>query len=653
MPRRNMGRCLLATCLAFSALACGVAAADTEPPHGEPPAAEKAPAAQPPPPAEHGPSEPDVAACVDGYLAARQWVDTLAPPDPEAPESHLTLPGVRGVSVILRHQGRMVGIGDDWPPLAGDERMLRRAVGRAIGRALGDRVISALPPAERDAAGKQLTVELEFAGRPEPLLGRTIAECATRVEPGLDGLAIRRAGGGKPVWAVAFPSRLQATNLSGGPERTIVSLLLDVGLPAKDLPELARIEPVGIFKFSSLRLAQTGPDRPPIVRGRGAARVADGDVTSAAIVAHARRVLDRLRESMPQSRNADAPSAGIGLVGDYHPVSDECKPLVAPPHDQALVAWAAAAVAASDKFPAADRAMAKQFAVAILEDLVILNPNEESPTTATPSLAFALCAVTTLGGPNDLSEDAADLARIAREKLAVGLQSGSPNDRSLACLAAAMTLGTEQRLAPASDVRRALDIVWDGTPKEQLVAFFPWLILAESAYARATGQAAARGGEARALTQALFLAQAGFGDLTSQQDLRGGFRLTNGRRGGVTAQSLRPGLGLAAMVAYPGFLTEDALPLHRERLLALVRFAFELTADEELASFYRNPARVLGGMREALWDSDQPVAANAVGVLVDVLALEAGVGANGHGHAPDEPGPANAPAPASPAAPPA
>ncbi len=60
----------------------------------------------------------------------------------------------------------------------------------------------------------------------------------------------------------------------------------------------------------------------------------------------------------------------------------------------------------------------------------------------------------------------------------------------------------------------------------------------------------------------------------------------------------------------------------RERLLALLRFSQELTMTGDLPLFFRNPKRVEGGVREALWDSEQSVPANAMAVLVDVTALQ-------------------------------
>lgn len=570
--------------------------------------------------------EPDIAACVDAFLVARGWVDTLAPPEPEAADARLTLPGVRGLCVILRHDGRVVGSGHDWPAMAGDDRMLRRAVGRALARALGDRVIGALPESARAEAGKRLAIEIEFAGRPEALVGRTLAECAARIDPGLDGIAIRRTSDGQPSWAVAYPSRMLAHNTASVPDRTMTALLVELGLPIKDLPDLVRIDPVGVFRFASLRLAQAAPEETPGLRSRGTARVRQDELDAASTIAFAERLVRRLAASLPSAggERAEGERAlveGIGLVGDYIPVADEYRPMVAPPIDQALTAWAAATLATNEQIAPASRREAHDLAKRLVEDLAVVTSVEDSPTSSVAAMGFALCAAATLDSDKDWSEAAEDFLRVAREKLAVALRSGSANDRAIACLAATRAMQSAQRFTTINEARSRLDEAWTSAPPEQLITAFPWLVIAESRYARSTGEPVERADRARAVAELLLALQAGFGDRTAQEDLRGGFRLAGNRRASVTSQSLRPGLGLVALLAYPGFIPEEQSALYRDRGLALLRFTRELALDAEESRYVRNPRRAEGGVRNALWDSDQPVAANAMAILIAEAAL--------------------------------
>jgi hypothetical protein len=83
------------------------------------------------------------------------------------------------------------------------------------------------------------------------------------------------------------------------------------------------------------------------------------------------------------------------------------------------------------------------------------------------------------------------------------------------------------------------------------------------------------------------------------------------------------------MLSFAGFVpsgTDEGratTELFRKRLIALLRFSQELTVSGDLARLFRNPGRVEGGVREALWDSEQHVAANAMALLVNVEALRA------------------------------
>jgi hypothetical protein len=639
----NILRCLLATSAVLLPPGSVVAQSGSQhAPAPEPAAA--APAREPenrlsPPPLD-APREPDVPSCVNGFLVARDWISVLTAPPADAAEAAISLPGVRGVCVLLRFDGRIIGVGEEWPGSVGDDRMLRRAVARAIAAALGDELLRGLSDEMRAQAGERLMLEIEFAGRPEPLLGRTIDECATRIDRGLDGIAFRRGFPGSIEWFVAFPSRMLASNTARDPRGTLVRLIRESGLPDRDLPDLAKIEPVGTFRFASLRLAQSAPDAPPAPRGRGVTRVIDDEVTRDSVRAHTMGILRRVQRSLPPAEGLEGLPRGIGSFGNYIPVRDSYEPMIAPPQDQALLAWAAASVAASAAFDDAERHEALLLARRLVDDFIETTPTESQPLAVVPAMVGFACAMELLTqeaiahpdaeSAEPINPDLFDAARIAREKLADRLARGnSLNERALAAVAAAMTVGTERRFIPAQELRTIIDSLWETPDPKQLLNIFPWLVLADAAYARATGEPEVHSARAQGLMKSLFVVQAGFSELVADADLRGGFRLSGERRAGVTSQSLRPGLALAGMLAFSGFVpveSEEAkatLELFRKRLIALLRFSQELTIAGDLARFYRNPGRVDGGVREALWDSEQHVAANAMAILVNVEALRA------------------------------
>jgi hypothetical protein len=645
MLTRHTLCCLFASCVALSPARFHALADDHADDHAPPahtteaaPPEVSAPAAQPPrlgAPQLDGPREPDVASCVNAFLSARDWVTVMKVPDNADAASAISLPGVRGVTALLRFEGRIIGSGEDWPGGIGDDRMLRRAISRAIASAFGDDLLRSLDPVLRESAGERLSLELDFAGRPEPLLGRTFDDCVARIDRGLDGIALRRGYPGSISWHLAFPSAMMANNSARSPRAVIDRLVRESGLPPKDLPDLSRIEPVGIFRFVSFRLAQSSPTAPPAPRGRGIARIIDSEVTRESVTAHAMGVLRRFIRALPPEEGTEAIPRGVGIFGNYSPVRDAYEPLIAPPQDQGLVAWAAAAVATSGAFSPEERAEARELAHRVLRDFTQTTPTESRPLETVPAMASIVCAIELLiqsPDPSGMEFDPDLLAtsQLAREKLTERLVRGNNvTERALASLSAAMTVGTERRMVLATELRKVLDSLWQLPDRDQLISILPWLVLADTHFARSTGEPGVHATEAQAAMRLLLLVQAGFAELSGETDLRGGFRLSGERRAGVTSQSLRPGLALAGMLAYSRFAVAEgpeAAQSHailRERMIALLRFSQELTISADLPRFYRQPKRVEGGVREALWDSDQTVPANALAVLVDVTALQA------------------------------
>ena len=97
---------------------------------------------------------------------------------------------------------------------------------------------------------------------------------------------------------------------------------------------------------------------------------------------------------------------------------------------------------------------------------------------------------------------------------------------------------------------------------------------------------------------------------------RGGFALTAGDRLTATAQTLRPAAFLAWMVRQAELTpTGDEADAALDRTLSTARFAMQLSVREPSAWAYRYPGRALGGIRAAAWNCDQPVAAQALGLV--------------------------------------
>ena len=123
----------------------------------------------------------------NAWLQARVWLDEGNLPSESDPRAEVAIEGLDAIGVLLRMDGRVIGRGFD---PAGDPLALRRALGRAIAQASGDRATKDLPPSLQDELIRRLTLEIEFAGETEPLLGSTLAAATGRLRPGIDGIAV-------------------------------------------------------------------------------------------------------------------------------------------------------------------------------------------------------------------------------------------------------------------------------------------------------------------------------------------------------------------------------------------------------------------------------------------------------------------------------
>ena len=563
---------------------------------------------------------PDAADVVAAYLAARAWVDNFDLPAPTDRAATVAIGDASGVCVILRHGGRVIGIGTD---TAGDGLMVRRATGRALSEVLGDPAVAALPAGQVAGTGRALTLQLEVAGSLVPLRGRTFADIAGQLDPGLDGVAIRR---GEQL-AMLFPARVRANNTAGRLERLLPALAVDVGLAVMPLPELARRFDVSLYRFRTIDLAQATPRGQPFQRTRGDVLVLDEAVTRASIEQLARGIADHLTESFAQVGDP------VGLMGTYRPSSDRYKPLIAPPLEQALAAWALTRYGGLPNLDAETAAQVHGLSGRILEDLSVVAPGETDPLLSAVACAAVVHAA--LEHPTFLAGD-----RVPRlfHEAAARVRSGwtqhggfidvdeqvsvPPHARALIASAMSRLLAAGMAAIDDSTARGALDAAWASVPPHGRVALLPWIGWGEADYAAATGRpvAAAPLRELRDLLDAarldtVALVKAG------GPDLAGGFELTRHRRGLATSQTLRPAAMLAWMIRHPDFTPPDEASPALGRMLQTMRFITQLAVRDSLLWSCPDPARAAGGIRQATWDWDQPVPAQALALVTAVEML--------------------------------
>ena len=572
---------------------------------------------------------PEPAGVVGAYAAARGWVDEFTVPAPADAAASLPIQDATGVCVILRHKGRVVGAAQDVQAggAEGDSEgdlMVRRAVGRALGQVLGDPAVANLPGEYRDRIGLMLTVQLEVSGAMEPLLGRSAKDYAEQIEPGLDGLALRRG----QKWACLFPGRMLSLNTADNPVAQLPGLAMKLGLAAGELERRVASGEVTVYRFRTIHLAQGGPDEAPFQAIRGGRLLPQSEVTPKGIMEFAGGIASHLLATFWPG---DEP---LGLMGTYRGVPDDFQPLIASPAEQALAAMALTRYAAASGVEPEEAAAARVGAKRILRELAQNADSEPDPLADVASCAAIVHAVCSMP-PGDVEAAVAELMKDAVKRFdedwqdEIGFvrtdpQTGvrrraRPQEQALAASAMARLLAASidgSELVSRQRVRLALDTAWSAAPEHQHVSLLPWIGWGEMDYARATGRSPANLTRLQRVRELLDRSRVMRGDRPDEPDLEGGFDLT-GPDGfsRTTSQSARPAAWLAAMLREPRLTAPEQVPAAVDGHLRTMRFLMQLAVREDDAWACRNPTRAVGGVRAATWDRDQPVGAQALSLL--------------------------------------
>lgn len=600
---------------------------------------------------------PAPAGVAQAYSTLRAWTDAFELPRPDDVTARVPIDGARGVCVIVRRSGRMLGSGSD---VTGDDLMLRRATSQALGEVLADATVASLSKDVRDAIGPSLTIELEVAGEMSPLIGSTLPQMAVRIEPGLDGVALRR---GQELLAM-FPSHMRATNTAGDPAARLLALSVRVGLNAEDLSNLARRTDVAAYGFRTVHLIQPAPGRPPIQTFRGDVLVPMSAVDRQAIIGLSNGLADHLLASVwpdpvgPATQPDFAPPLGeapprqpLGMMGNYQPYADAYEPLVAPVLDQALCAIALQHYAESPAI-AKDKALAASAgARMILKDLANVVEGEADPfaePAACAAMVFAIVEQPSIADDEVLwvllDRAAAGVvacfdsgAGFAHRTDAEGIERPmSPHSQALVAGAMCKLLALkDQRPQSAAKldaklVRAALERAWQSVPRHQQAALLPWIGWAEIDFTRATGKALSHGDDLRLMREAL--ERSGIGEESAAApDLVGGLNLTASgadmaEHPRADAQTIRPAAWLAGLIRDERFTPPGRAESALARQLPTMRFLVQLSTRSNpgavLATF-RNPKRAAGGLRAAPWDWDEPLPAQALALVTAVQMLQA------------------------------
>jgi hypothetical protein len=570
---------------------------------------------------------PDEEVVRAAFVVARQWVDAVAVPHVDEAAAELPLKGARGVCVLLRRSGRVVGVGTDW---TGDDLMLRRAVARALGELLGEPAVQSMPDEMRGAVGKLVSIELEIAGAPEPIVARSFEQAGRQLDPGLSGIAMRR----DQTWSMIFPAQFRASNTAGGAHRQFLALATDLELPAIGLAELAQKHNVAAYSFRATTLAQAAPTDEPFMAVRGEPVVPNSDVTPEALRAWAEEAATHLLVHLAFAKPVTMDGLGgespapepVGLAGTYNPLADQFDPLIAAPIEQALGALALSKASQSPAISAEVRQQCAEAAAQILLDLTRTTSVETDPFESAPTCAIIVAAAS----PGLRADNAAiaDLHARAADRLMQSFQptmtfdaSLSPHERALVAWGLVRLSLSEPLKLPRSTAEAAAVEAWESVAEQERVALLPWIGWALTDLAGENGALAHADG-LRELAAGLCASRIMAGDRAFAADLAGGIPLMKTGRSHPTSQTLRPASWLASALRDERIAPDAVRQARHHELREIMRFVRQLMARDETAWRYRNKPRSIGGIRTATWDLTQPVPAQALGIITLIEAAE-------------------------------
>ena len=570
---------------------------------------------------------PPTASALNAWNECRKYVDMGEIP---ANSTFLALPETWSAVVILRKDAGVIGVGDshEKDPIRGALRTALADARQRIVKMNGD-----------SAAIKwdQITLELELGSKPEPLIGGTYLEASREIEPALDGIAVRRGN----TWAAAHPAVLQALNAAAAPDQTLLSLVMQLGLPARDLDAIPTTERVGLYTFEATRIVQPASTMMPTFVNRGSLLQPTPGPRESVQSAQTgtSEILKWFERSMIHAnKSSDSQSAGeqralqsLGLRGDYLPAEGKDDSINAAPTEQSLSAFALARCATLNANDAAMAIRARTVALEILTALHDVAEIEKDPLADPKSIAWIILAALELEVHGDhLKESPAAESLYANakgllikmvagdDKKAVILR-GDPLEQSLAAATLASLDSAGKPLVERAELVKAIDQCWTGTSRSQIVGTLGWLLLADQKLGPVPENHVTI---ARAARAALSHVQIGVHDGADSPvktrvppDLIGAFSLSGFASKGATAQTARPGFALALMMTDPLLTPVGEQYRARSMQIGVVRFLRQLAYDDVSSYLARDPQRTLGAIRTAPWDSRVAVAGNAMALL--------------------------------------
>jgi hypothetical protein len=560
------------------------------------------------------------------YQQVSSWLRDQSLPKREAPREERAIDpeNCAGTAIVLRLSGRVIGRGEH----VGEGGMSVWFAATDAWEEASPKLTDGLP---NDALYEdrleerldRMTIDIQLAGPLVPLPAETFSSAAALINPGRQGAAARSGG----VFGAVFPGTILSfpSGVDAGfdpSERALRVATTRLGLPPVDLDILRRSDEVALYRFDVRHLAQTKPGVPPTFLTRGGRLVSEAAVTGTNLRAAADEAAEFL---IGLEWPGEEP---FGMLGDYLATADRYEPYIAPPRQQATVAFALNRYASIDGTAPARAQHASAYAANLLTDLTRVAGDEVDPRTDPVALATWLLAWAHLedtpGGLDPSQTDALrDFAASALTLLITEdatasfgqLGPGALALRAFALAKAGDQLDTEDADKALSLAREDVRRLFRELPAPQLVTAMPWLGWAELELASGEDSVPAAVG-LREMRDIIWDFQVDPISAGAQDaDFVGGIVFSRGSTQLPTWQSLRPIAFVATMLGDSRLTDREEVLVEILPLTRAMRFVMQLSASEAEAHMYPEPERAIGGLRLAVWDQTISVDATSLGLV--------------------------------------
>lgn len=600
---------------------------------------------------------PSVGVALRVFPLVRGWItDGAVPEGAEALVAGLDEGkeiGVGPVAVTVRLDGKVLARGTRFS--GGGSAGLVEAVREAV------LVMEAGLPAARDAAAEELVramreravVSVEFGGPLVPLRAKTFGEADVEVRAGAEGVAVEL--GGKV--AGLFPEQMRVRNdlASAGLQSVVSERVGDAtaAIAGNESTELAAVlkkyggERGGAaYRFAVTHVAQVREGGGPVVLLRGSAPVTMEAVSIGGIDDAVNRALEW------QGRSWSAVATEADALGLYA----EARAL------RSL--WDRAGASKGEereRLLAAVRA-GQGRVVRALKDVRMERPGvaESALVVGAKRMLVGVVRGSDLGALDGVIEKARGVLGNA---FVDGVWSaGVPTSaRGIAAWGVSELVlldgKKEEEAGGLAEVRAMCGGIYAETPAGMLVSQMPWIVMAERNALELGRRVGENGNVPNVLHEArdvFWSHQVRATDVSVEDlDLVGGVAFTVGRGGEVgngvvvrsmpTWQMLRPFAGAVEMLRDPGMTEQGERVGQLSRAMAGARFVMQLQAGDAVGVVVGGGsgggAKVVGGVRAAVWDQRQPREATSLAIvglvgLGDAIrdrGLWAGMGGGGGG----------------------